>query len=290
MLKVKDISKSNDKKYKHLYSEDKTKALTEQKFLMKENSYQICLVELIEKSILDNDQNLSINFLKSLSQNILNNNLTDDLSTSGLIHGLLMNFKNNFKEIIKYFNDFVEYFGKSDQNFILIKINQIKLINLFIIIIEEYNKTNVYNVEGKIHNNLINLILFWLHNVKDQKITRNENILKILIKAIKRIEYLKLLKVILLAAIKFIMEKRILLKGINDDIAESLNTLDPKIFKVDFLFNEVPNLNFKEDTKLLYNFEANHLEYYEAELFMLLHKIEKKIKDYSNLLWKKESF
>ena len=279
------MSFSSDKKYRHLYSEEKQKALSEQKFLMKENSFQNCLVELIEKSITENDLNLSQNFLKSLSQNILNNNLTDDMIISGLIHSLLINFKNNFKEITKYFNDFVEYFEKFDQNFGLIKINQIKFINLFIVIVEEYYKNHnlIYTIEGKVHNNLVNLVFFWLQNIKDDKITRGENILQILIKSIKRIDCLRILKHLILIVLNYVIDKRGIMNISKDDIYDVLTGLDPKIFKLDLQISEIQNIFVKEDGKLIYNFESNNLEFYEAELFNLLHKIEKKIREQSNI-------
>jgi hypothetical protein len=284
LAKVKEVSYSSDKKYRHLYSEEKQKSLSEQKFLMKENSFQNCLVELIEKSINDNDMYLSNNFLKVLSQNILNNSLTDDMIVSGFIHSLLINFKNNFKEIIQYFNDFVEYFEKYGQNFGLMKKNQIKFINLFITIVEDYNKNNQsYSIEGKIHNELINLVFFWIQSMKEEKIARGENILQILIKSIKRLDYLKIIKHLLLVVLSFIYEKKNMINNTKDDIVETLVVLDPKIFKIDFLLNDAPNITFKEDFKLSYTFEASNLEFYEKEIFILLHKLEKKIKEHSKM-------
>ena len=68
-----------------------------------------------------------------------------------------------------------------------------------------------------------------------------------------------------------------------DDIYDVLTGLDPKIFKLDLQISEIQNIFVKEDGKLIYNFESNNLEFYEAELFNLLHKIEKKIREQSNI-------
>jgi hypothetical protein len=256
----------------------------------KENKFHKVLISLVE-SVYKREEKLSKNFLKDLSNTIIEYTLTDDLQISGMIHGLIINYTQSFSSIINYFKDFVEFFQKTHEpgN----KVNQIcfinsvlETINLFLYI--NRNDRNI-DIEGDRHYNLFDLVFIWLTSLKQDKTAKLDNILYILIKTIKNVDFLIVLKTIYLGVLKFVIEKRNLTNNLSDEIFEQMKFINPEFYRLDSLINENKNnpkfsgisINFKEDKGKIYKFEANYLEFFERALFELINKCERKIIKYS---------
>ena len=248
----------------------------------KELSYYSILLIILE-TFFNNENKLRKNFLKNLSKTILRNTLTDNLNISGLIHCLILNFKENFKGIYNYFNDFVEFFQSDLSKNKVETIKQIVLIarilSIFNLVLNE--DKNEIIIENELYKNLITIFLFWLG------IEKEKNILYILIESLKIVDYLYILKIIYLGIVKFIIEKKQLNEKENFEIYDIIYDIKPKLFKTDFFIEyEIKNctnetiknkkINFKTDN-LNINFELNNIETYINKLFNLLFLIEKKI-------------
>ena len=248
----------------------------------KELSYYSILLIILE-TFFNNENKLRKNFLKNLSKTILRNTLTDNLNISGLIHCLILNFKENFKGIYNYFNDFVEFFQSELSKNKVETIKQIVLIarilSIFNLVLNE--DKNEIIIENELYKNLITIFLFWLG------IDKEKNILYILIESLKIVDYLYILKIIYLGIVKFIIEKKQLNEKENFEIYDIIYDIKPKLFKTDFFIEyEIKNctnetiknkkINFKTDN-LNINFELNNIETYINKLFNLLFLIEKKI-------------
>ena len=247
----------------------------------KELSYYSILLIILE-TFFNNENKLRKNFLKNLSKTILRNTLTDNLNISGLIHCLILNFKENFKGIYNYFNDFVEFFQSDLSKNKVETIKQIVLIarilSIFNLVLNE--DKNEIIIENELYKNLITIFLFWLG------IEKEKNILYILIESLKIVDYLYILKIIYLGIVKFIIEKKQLNEKENFEIYDIIYDIKPKLFKTDFFIEyEIKNctneiiknkkINFKTDN-LNINFELNNIEIYINKLFNLLFLIEKK--------------
>ena len=248
----------------------------------KELSYYSILLIILE-TFFNNENKLRKNFLKNLSKTILRNTLTDNLNISGLIHCLILNFKENFKGIYNYFNDFVEFFQSDLSKNKVETIKQIVLIarilSIFNLVLNE--DKNEIIIENELYKNLITIFLFWLG------IEKEKNILYILIESLKIVDYLYILKIIYLGIVKFIIEKKQLNEKENFEIYDIIYDIKPKLFKTDFFIEyEIKNctnetiknkkINFKTDN-LNINFELNNIEIFINKLFNLLFLIEKKI-------------
>ena len=248
----------------------------------KELSYYSILLIILE-TFFNNENKLRKNFLKNLSNTILKNTLTDNLNISGLIHCLILNFKQNFKGIYNYFNDFVEFFQSELSKNKVETIKQIVLIarilSIFNLVLNE--DKNEIVIENELYKNLITIFLFWL-GIENEK-----NILFILIESLKIVDYLYILKIIYLGIVKFIVEKKQLNEKENFEIYDIIYDIKPKLFKTDFFIEKELNncsnetiknkkIIFKTDN-LNINFELNNIENYINKLFNLLFLIEKKI-------------
>ena len=295
------------------------------KYIKKEISYHSILFQIIE-SLINKSTELPESFIINLSNIIQQNNFTDDISLSGMIHSSLINFESSYKIIYKYFNDFVEFLNeiKSENNNKEI-INQIvfiaRIMSVIYIILDSKSKINslgekeiIINIEKELHVNIINIFLFWLENDKEKnelKYDKNLNIIYILIETMKKVEYLKIYKIIVLAVLEYLINnkniknknnskdnnKNILINNINDYIKQ----LKPKIFKLSTLSEEELKYNKKEinsenlyfsikvnfietkekekDNNILKQIESNY-DFYINKLFELIELIEEQIKQY----------
>ena len=295
------------------------------KYIKKEISYHSILFQIIE-SLINKSTELPESFIINLSNIIQQNNFTDDISLSGMIHSSLINFESSYKIIYKYFNDFVEFLNeiKSENNNKEI-INQIvfiaRIMSVIYIILDSKSKINslgekeiIINIEKELHVNIINIFLFWLENDKEKnelKYDKNLNIIYILIETMKKVEYLKIYKIIVLAVLEYFINnkniknknnskdnnKSILINNINDYIKQ----LKPKIFKLSTLSEEELKYNKKEinsenlyfsikvnfietkekekDNNILKQIESNY-DFYINKLFELIELIEDQIKQY----------
>ena len=128
------------------------------KYIKKEISYHSILFQIIE-SLINKSTELPESFIINLSNIIQQNNFTDDISLSGMIHSSLINFESSYKIIYKYFNDFVEFLNeiKSENNNKEI-INQIVFIARIMSVHKSncfYRKNNVsylYNTRQQVKN------------------------------------------------------------------------------------------------------------------------------------------
>ena len=295
------------------------------KYIKKEISYHSILFQIIE-SLINKSTELPESFIINLSNIIQQNNFTDDISLSGMIHSSLINFESSYKIIYKYFNDFVEFLNeiKSENNNKEI-INQIvfiaRIMSVIYIILDSKSKINslgekeiIINIEKELHVNIINIFLFWLENDKEKnelKYDKNLNVIYILIETMKKVEYLKIYKIIVLAVLEYLINnkniknknnskdnnKSILINNINDYIKQ----LKPKIFKLSTLSEEELKYNKKEinsenlyfsikvnfietkekekDNNILKQIELNY-DFYINKLFELIELIEDQIKQY----------
>ena len=288
------------------------------KYIKKEFSYHSILLQIIELLINDKTE-LPKTFIKNLANMIQLNTFTDSLSLSGMVHSSLINFENDYKMIYKYFNDLVEFLREVNN----IKnnkeiINQIvfiaRIISVIYIILDSKSKINslgekeiIINIEKELHMNIINIFLFWLEKDKNKnelKYNQYINIIYILIETIKIAEYLKIYKIIIIAVLEFLINKKIiknknkeiiLINNINDYISQ----LKPKIFKICNLSEEELRFSKKEinSQNLFFSIKVNFIEtkgkdnsilkqndinydFYISKLFEIIELIEDKIKFY----------
>ena len=194
-------------------------------------------------------------------------------------------------------------------------------MSVIYIILDSKSKINslgekeiIINIEKELHVNIINIFLFWLENDKEKnelKYDKNLNIIYILIETMKKVEYLKIYKIIVLAVLEYLINnkniknknnskdnnKSILINNINDYIKQ----LKPKIFKLSTLSEEELKYNKKEinsenlyfsikvnfietkekekDNNILKQIELNY-DFYINKLFELIELIEDQIKQY----------
>ena len=295
------------------------------KYIKKEINYHTILCQIIE-SMINKNAELPKNFIINLSNIIQQSTFTDDLSLSGMLHSSLINFEYDYKIIYKYFNDFVEFLNeiKTEKNNKEI-INQIifiaRIMSVIYIILDSKSKINslgekeiIINIEKELHVNIINIFLFWLEKDKEKdelKYDKYLNIIYILIETLKKVEYLKIYKIIVLAVLEYLINnknikfksnskdnnKSILINNINDYIKQ----LRPKIFKLSTLSEEELKYNKKEinSENLYFSIKVNFIEtkekekdnnilkqidtnfdFYINKLFEIIELIEDQIKQY----------
>ena len=295
------------------------------KYIKKEITYHKVLFQIIELLINKNTE-LPKTFIINLSNIIQQNTFTDDLSLSGMIYSSLINFENDYKIIYKYFNDFVEFLSgiKTEKNNKEI-INQIifiaRIMSVIYIIIDSKSKINslgekeiIINIEKELHMNIFNIFLFWLEKDKEKnelKYAKYLNIIYILIETLKKTEYLKIYKIIVLGVLEYLLNnkniksknnskdnnKSILINNINDYIKQ----LKPKLFKLSTLSEEELKYNKKEinSKNLYFSIKVNFIEtkekekdnnilkqidtnfdFYINQLFEVIELIEDQIKQY----------
>jgi len=314
------------KKYLSIFNEifnKKVKIYKEEniymKYIKKEFSYHSIIFQIIE-AILNNNKELPNSFIINLSNTIQRNTFTDSLSLSGMIHSSLINFENDYKIIYKYFNDFVEFLneinnGKNNKEIINQIIFVARIISVIYIIIDSKSKINsleekeiIINIENELHLNIINIFLFWLEKDKDKdelKYAKYINIIYILIETLKKIEHLKIYKIIILGVLEYIINKKNTKNKnnkntlINNNINDYIKQLKPKIFKINSLSEEELKFNKKEinsqnlyfsikvnfieakekDSNILKQNESNY-DFYISKLFEIIELIEDKIKQY----------
>jgi hypothetical protein len=188
-----------------------------------------------------------------------------------------------------YFKDFVDFFQKTQEPGD--KVNQIFFINSILEIANSIlyiSRKDKVEIEGNRHYILLDLIFSWLSSFKQGKTTKSDNILYVLIKTIKNIDFLLVLKIIYLGALKFVIEKRNISESNNDELYDHFKFINPDFNKIDTLINENysnPKFNglnivFKEDKTKIYKFDVNNLEFFERGLFELVKKCENKIIKY----------
>lgn len=267
----------------------------------KELAYYKYLIKMID-CIYKKESKLPKNFLTDISKTIMEKTLSDDLQIIGLIHGLVINFHKSFSKIVRYFSAFVSIFSKASSEDMKEKINQIDFIYNYLKIIElafegkkdESADSNIM-INAKTHSELVNLILYWITKIKDNQTKKSENILYILIQTIKNTNYLKLLKVILFGSLKFIIDKKNLIpsKNFTNEIYDMLTQTSVNYLNIDLAVNENSfttndkKLNnkkffFEENSKATYNYQAEHIDFYEEILIELIKKCEKKIIKFSS--------
>ena len=314
------------KKYLSIFNEifnKKVKIYKEEniymKYIKKEFSYHSIIFQIIE-AIINNNKELPNSFIINLSNTIQRNTFTDSLSLSGMIHSSLINFENDYKIIYKYFNDFVEFLneinnGKNNKEIINQIIFVARIISVIYIIIDSKSKINsleekeiIINIENELHLNIINIFLFWLEKDKDKdelKYAQYINIIYILIETLKKIEHLKIYKIIILGVLEYIINKKNTKNKnnkntlINNNINDYIKQLKPKIFKINSLSEEELKFNKKEinsqnlyfsikvnfieakekDSNILKQNESNY-DFYISKLFEIIELIEDKIKQY----------
>ena len=261
------------------------------KYIKKEINYHTILFQIIEL-LINRKTELPKNFIINLSNIIQQNTFTDDLSLSGMIHCSLINFEYDYKIIYQYFNDFVEFLNeiKTEKNNKEI-INQIvfiaRIMSVIYIILDSKSKINslgekeiIINIEKELHVNIINIFLFWLEKDREKdelKYDKCLNVIYILIETLKKVEYLKIYKIIVLAVLEYLINnknikyksnskdnnKSILINNINDYIKQ----LRPKIFKLSTLSEEELKYNKKEinSENLYFSIKVNFIETKEKE-------------------------
>ena len=314
------------KKYLSIFNEifnKKVKIYKEEniymKYIKKEFSYHSIIFQIIE-AIINNNKELPNSFIINLSNTIQRNTFTDSLSLSGMLHSSLINFENDYKIIYKYFNDFVEFLneinnGKNNKEIINQIIFVARIISVIYIIIDSKSKINsleekeiIINIENELHLNIINIFLFWLEKDKDKdelKYAQYINIIYILIETLKKIEHLKIYKIIILGVLEYIINKKNTKNKnnkntlINNNINDYIKQLKPKIFKINSLSEEELKFNKKEinsqnlyfsikvnfieakekDSNILKQNESNY-DFYISKLFEIIELIEDKIKQY----------
>ena len=294
------------------------------RYIKKEISYHLILFQILE-SLKENKKELPKLFIINLSNTIQQNTFTDSLSLSGMIHSSMINFESDYKMVYKYFNDFVEFFHEINTSNKEI-INQIifvaRIMSVIYIIQDSKSKINslgekeiIINIEKELHTNIINIFLFWLEKDKNEnelKYIKYINVIYILINTLKIVDYLKIYKIIVLAVLEFLLNKKIsknksslnkikennkiiLFNNINDYIKK----LKPKIFKVNSLSEEELKYNKKEinSQNLYFSIRVNFIEekdnnnkiisqndtnfeFYINKLFEIIELIEEKIKQY----------
>ena len=289
-------------------AENKIKANSNKKeesdlqYVKKELSYYGTLIQIIE-NLINNEDKLHKNFLKNLSQFIIDYTLTGNLKLSGLIHSNIINFSHNLKMINKYFEGFTQFFKDKKSVYKKETINQIEfitiIVELFYTITEQKNKINfplekeiVIDIKQELHVNLINIFIYWLscddnnsNNTKDdakkketKKIKKtlrynpSVNIIFILIESLKNLEFLKILKVIISNVLEFIVNK----KHLNDtenssELFDYIYEIKPKLFKINNLLDGVlRNVKVIVEEQVYYiNFKINFKESPNENSYMI---------------------
>ena len=292
------------------------------KYIKKEISFHSFLLQIIE-SLINSQTELPKSFIINLSNIIQENTFTDDLSLSGMIHSSMINFESDYKTIYKYFNDFIEFFneiktGKNNKEIINQIIFIARIMSVIYIILDSKSKIDslnekeiIINIEKELHMNIINIFLFWLEKEKDKnelKYVQHINIIYILIETLKKVEHLKIYKIIVLAVLEFLInQKNIKNKNTSNKIKDTnkstindyIKQLKPKIFKINSLSEEELKYNKKEINyqNLYFSIKVNFIEtkekdnniqkqstlildFYIKKLFEIMELIEDKMQEY----------
>ena len=257
-------------------------------YIKKEISYNSILLQIID-SLISNNNLLPKDFIIELSDFIIKNTFTDNISISGLIHSSLINFEIEYKTIYRYFSKFVEFLNETNSPYKKEIINQAifiaRIISVFYIILDSKAKINslgekeiIVNIEKELHVNIINIFLFWLEKGETNNEDNNElkyppskNIIYILIETLKILDFLKLYKIIVLGVLEFLLDKKHNENSFNEMINEDNNKenindyikqIKPKIFKISCLSEEELKRNKKiiNNENLYYSIKVNFVE------------------------------
>ena len=257
-------------------------------YLNKELLYHSILLQILD-SMVNNQKQLPKDFITNLSNIIIKNTFTDNISISGLIHSSIINFDTEYKIIYRYFNKFVEFFQGTNSPFKKEIINQAifiaRIISVFFIILDSKAKINslgekeiIVNIEKELHVNIINIFLFWLEkeiknddNKKELKYPPSINIIYILIETLKILDFLKIYKIIVLGVLEFLLNKKHAKENANqisgdekneEDINEFVKHIKQKIFKISTLSEEELRQNKKiiNNENLYYSIKVNFVE------------------------------
>ena len=257
-------------------------------YLNKELLYHSILLQILD-SMVNNQKQLPKDFIINLSNIIIKNTFTDNISISGLIHSSIINFDTEYKIIYRYFNKFVEFFQGTNSPFKKEIINQAifiaRIISVFFIILDSKAKINslgekeiIVNIEKELHVNIINIFLFWLEkeiknddNKKELKYPPSINIIYILIETLKILDFLKIYKIIVLGVLEFLLNKKHAKENANqisgdekneEDINEFVKHIKQKIFKISTLSEEELRQNKKiiNNENLYYSIKVNFVE------------------------------
>ena len=257
-------------------------------YLNKELLYHSILLQILD-SMVNNQKQLPKDFITNLSNIIIKNTFTDNISISGLIHSSIINFDTEYKIIYRYFNKFVEFFQGTNSPFKKEIINQAifiaRIISVFFIILDSKAKINslgekeiIVNIEKELHVNIINIFLFWLEkeiknndNKKELKYPPSINIIYILIETLKILDFLKIYKIIVLGVLEFLLDKKHAKENANkisgeakneEDINEFVKHIKQKIFKISTLSEEELRQNKKiiNNENLYYSIKVNFVE------------------------------
>ena len=290
-------------------------------YFKKELLYFSTLFQILE-SMINNKNKLPKDFIFNLSDFIVKNTFTDNLSLSGLIHSSLTNFVSDYKIIYKYFNKFVDFFKGTNSIYKKEMINQVifiaRIISVFFIILDSKEKINsleekeiIVNIEKELHVNIINIFLFWLEkdveNKNELKYPPSINIIYILIETLKIVDFLKIYKIIILDILEFLLDKKQVksnekkLEKDNNDINNYIKQIKQKIFKIKSLSEEELKQNKKiiNNKNLYYSIKVNFVEakgkdkyflknnevnitFYIKKLFEIIELIDNKLKEYEN--------
>jgi hypothetical protein len=260
-------------------------------YLNKEMIYHSALLQILN-SMVNNQKQLPKDFIINLSNLIIKNTFTDNISLSGLIHSSIINFDSEYKIIYRYFNKFVEFFQGTNSPFKKEIINQVifvaRIISVFFIILDSKAKINslgekeiIVNIEKELHVNIINIFLFWLEKEIKNDEKKNElkyppsiNIIYILIETLKILDFIKIYKIIVLGVLEFLLDKRETKetaeqaetqknnKNNKESINEFIKQIKPKIFKISLLSEEELKQNKKiiNNENLYYSIKVNFVE------------------------------
>ena len=257
-------------------------------YLKKEILYHSILLQILD-SMINNNNKLPQDFITNLSDFIVKNTFTDNLSISGLIHSSIINFESEYKIIYRYFNKFVEFFRGTNSPYNKEIINQsifiARIISVFFIILDSKAKINslgekeiIVNIEKDLHVNIINIFLFWLEklnkndeNNKELKYPPSINIIFILIETLKILDFLKIYKIIVLGVLEFLIDKKHIKNNLDEinnkgnksyNINEYIKQIKPKIFNINCLSEEELKQNKKiiNNENLYYSIKVNFVE------------------------------
>ena len=286
---------------------NKTKSKEENDYIQyfkKELLYFSILFQILE-SMINNKNKLPKDFIFNLSDFIVKNTFTDNLSLSGLIHSSLTNFVSDYKIIYKYFNKFVDFFKGTNSIYKKEMINQVifiaRIISVFFIILDSKEKINsleekeiIVNIEKELHVNIINIFLFWLEkdveNKNELKYPPSINIIYILIETLKIVDFLKIYKIIVLDILEFLLDKKQVksnekkIEKENNDINNYIKQIKPKIFKIKSLSEEELKQNKKiiNNKNLYYSIKVNFVEAKGKDKYEIIELIDNKLKEYEN--------